>query len=116
MFPVTFVFEWFLAPLFGFIFLFAARGSVSRGFAIFFFVLSFSFIFAPQYIILFNEAGGTATEITLRPYPTAIILLGAVMHLGMIVYATELLFDDIGKKGPVSAVVSRVGRRKPKTA
>lgn len=115
MFPVTFVFEWFLAPLFGFIFLFAIRGPVSRGFSIFFFILSFGFIFVPQFYILFNETAGTATEITLRPYPTAIILLGATMHLGFIVYATELLFDDIGRLGPVSYVATRVGRRKPKT-
>jgi hypothetical protein len=93
-FWITFIFEWVIVPAFGFIFL-AQRGRVTRGFSVFFFFLGLPLAISPQYLWLTNDAAGTTTEITFKPYPTPIILLSLVIHLALIALATEFLFDDM---------------------
>ena len=95
-FWITFMFEWAIVPAFGFIFL-SQRGKVTRAFSIFFFILGLPLAVAPQYLWLTNDAVGTTTEITFKPYPTPIVLLALTIHLSLIALAIEFLFDDIGR-------------------
>jgi hypothetical protein len=95
-FWITFIFEWAIIPAFGLIFL-SQRGRVTRAFSIFFFILGLPLAVAPQYIWLTNDAAGTTTELTFRPYPTSIILLALTIHLALIALAIEYLFDDIDR-------------------
>jgi hypothetical protein len=93
--PITFTAEWVLTPFFGLFFLIAFKGRIAQIYSIFFFMLSLPLLFGPQYFLLDN--GTVLTEVTLKVYPTPIILLFFVIHITLISAAIEILFTELDR-------------------